>query len=75
MRILVLGGTAWLGGWVASLAAEHGHDVTALAELPLDPDDRHWLEQLVSPKLDSDQRLSAPHSSSATVTPRADSPV
>ncbi len=35
--------------------------VMALAELPLDPDDRHWLEQLVSPKLDSDQRLSAPH--------------
>jgi nucleoside-diphosphate-sugar epimerase len=31
MRILVLGGTAWLGGCIASMAAESGHQVTCLA--------------------------------------------
>jgi 2'-hydroxyisoflavone reductase len=31
MRLLILGGTAWLGGWIASTAAESGHQVTCLA--------------------------------------------
>ena len=31
MRLLVLGGTSWLGGTVASVAATEGHDVTCLA--------------------------------------------
>lgn len=31
MRILVLGGTAWLGGCIASTAAQSGHQVTCLA--------------------------------------------
>ncbi len=31
MRILILGGTAWLGGFVAAAAAERGHLLTCLA--------------------------------------------
>ncbi len=31
MRLLILGGTAWLGHTVAAFARDHGHDVTCLA--------------------------------------------
>jgi nucleoside-diphosphate-sugar epimerase len=31
MRILLLGGTGWLGGWIATTALERGHQVTCLA--------------------------------------------
>lgn len=31
MRLLVLGGTAWVSGLIAALAVERGHEVTALA--------------------------------------------
>lgn len=31
MRILLLGGTSWLGGYVAAVALDRGHDVTCLA--------------------------------------------
>jgi len=31
MRILVLGGTGWLGGTIAARAVERGHDVTSLS--------------------------------------------
>jgi 2'-hydroxyisoflavone reductase len=31
MRILILGGTAWLGGQIAAVAVRGGHDVTCLA--------------------------------------------
>lgn len=30
MRLLVLGGTCWLGGCIATSALEHGHHVTCL---------------------------------------------
>ena len=31
MRLLVLGGTAWFGGYITTMALEHGHHVTCLA--------------------------------------------
>lgn len=31
MRLLVLGGTAWLGGYITAIALERGHQVTCLA--------------------------------------------
>lgn len=31
MRFLILGGTAWLGGTIATVATHHGHHVTCLA--------------------------------------------
>ena len=31
MKLLVVGGTGWLGGTVARLAAAEGHSVTVLA--------------------------------------------
>jgi nucleoside-diphosphate-sugar epimerase len=31
MRLLVLGGTAWLGSWIVRTALDAGHEVTALA--------------------------------------------
>ena len=31
MRFLILGGTAWLGGTIATVATHHGHQVTCLA--------------------------------------------
>ena len=31
MQILILGGTAWLGGTIAATALERGHEVTCLA--------------------------------------------
>lgn len=31
MRILLLGGTGWLGGWIATTALDRGHEITCLA--------------------------------------------
>ena len=45
MRLLVLGGTGWLGGTIASMAAESGHQVTCLArgESGAAPADAAWV--------------------------------
>lgn len=46
MRLLVLGGTAWLGGCIASTAVESGHRVTCLARglTGAVPDGAAWVQ-------------------------------